>query len=100
MDFKISLEYELIQEKSYIRSIYEIKDMNNNFLYIKTIDHHTYAYFENKLFINENIFYNFDKSIEKIKFSIRFQIVNYFRVVKLWYVKNDNYRLILKHYSL
>ena len=74
--------------------------MNNNFLYIKTIDHHTYTYFENKLFVNENIFYNFDKSIEKIKFSIRFQLVNYFKVVKLWYIKNDNYRLILKHYSL
>ena len=94
------MEYELIQEKPYIRSIYAIKDMNNNFLYIKTIDHHTYTYFENKLFVNENIFYNFDKSIEKIKFSIRFQLVNYFKVVKLWYIKNDNYRLIYKRYSL
>ena len=77
MDFKISLEYELIQEKTYIRSIYEIKDINNNFLYIKTIDHNTYTYFENKLFINENIFYNFDKSVGKIKFSIRFQLVDF-----------------------
>ena len=45
LDFKISLEYELIQEKTYIRSIYAIKDINNNFLYIKTIDHNTYTYF-------------------------------------------------------
>ena len=100
LDFKISLEYELVQEKTYIRSIYEIKDINNNFLYIKTIDHNTYTYFENKLFINEKIFYNFDKSIEKIKFSITFQLVNFFKVVKTWYIKNDNYRLIFKNYGL
>ena len=94
------LEYEFINEKVCIKSIYEIKDMDNNTLYTKTIDHNTYTYFENKLIINENIFYNFDKSIEKIKFSIRFQLVNFFKVVKIWYIKNDNYRFILKHYSI
>ena len=93
------LEYELIQEKTYIKSIYEIKDIDDNTLYTKTIDRNTYTYFENKLFISENVFYNFDKSIEKIKFSIRFQLVNFFKVVKIWYIKNNNYRFILKHYS-
>ena len=93
------LEYELINEKVYIKSIYEIKDMDNNTLYTKTIDHNTYTYFENKLFINENLFYSFNKSVEKINFSIRFQLVNFFKVVKIWYIKNDNYRLILKHFG-
>ena len=99
MDFKMLLEYEYMNEKVYIKSIYEIKGIDDHTLYTKTINHNTYAYFENKLFINENIFYNFIKSIEKIKFSIRFQLVNFFKVVKIWYIKNDNYRLILKHYS-
>ena len=99
MEFKISLEYEHINEKAYIKSIYEIKDMNDNSLYIKTVEHHEYTYFENKMFINENIFYNFDKNIEKIKFSIKFQLVNYFKIVKIWYIKNDNYRLVIKSYG-
>ena len=52
----MSLEYELINEKAYMKSIHEIKDMDDNVLYIKTVDHHEYTYFKNKLLINENIF--------------------------------------------
>ena len=95
----MSLEYELNNEKAYIKSIYEIKDMDDNVLYIKTVDHHEYTYFKNELLINENIFYNFDKNIEKTKFSICFQLVNYFKIVKIWYIKNDNYRLLIKNYG-
>ena len=63
-------------------------------------DHNKYTYFENKLFKIENVFYNFDKSVGKIKFSIRFQLVDFFKVVKIWYIKNENYRLIFKNYGL
>ena len=47
-DFKMLLEYELINEKTYIKSIYQIKDIDDNILYTKTIDH-TYTYFEEKI---------------------------------------------------
>ena len=65
IDFKMSLEYEFINENAYIKSIYEIKDIENNSLYTKTIDHSTYTYFENKLFINENIFLILIKVLKK-----------------------------------
>ena len=55
-------------------------------------------YYSNKIFIDEYIFYNFNKNVKKIKFVIKF-IMLLSRVIKIWYIKNDNHRLILKHYS-
>ena len=97
IDFKISLEYKNISERNYVKTIYEIFDENNNSLYIKSVNNNDYQYYSNKIFIDENIFYNFNKSIKKIKFIIKFQMI-LSRVIKIFYIKNDNYRLILKHY--
>ena len=98
MSFKISLQYENISERSYIKTIYELLDENNNSLYIKSVDNNNYPYYSNKIFIDENIFYNFTKNVKKIKFVIKFQML-LSRVIKIWYIKNDNYRLILKHFG-
>ena len=98
MSFKISLEYEDISERAYIKTLYELFDENDNSLYIKSVDNNEYSYYSNKIFIDENIFYNFNKNIKKLKFVIKFQML-LSRVIKIWYIKNDNYRLILKHYG-
>ena len=37
--------------------------------------------------------------LKKIKFVIKFQMV-LTRVIKTWYIKNDNYRLVIKNYGL
>ena len=100
INFKIELEYRDIDDRHYIKSIYEIFDENNNSLYIKSINNNEYNYFSNKLIIDENIFYNFTKDIKKIKFVIKFQKLLSSRVIYLYYIKNENYRFILKHYSL
>ena len=99
MNFKISLQYENISERSYVKTIYQIFDENDNSLYIKSVDNNEYPYYSNRIFLDENIFYNFTKNIKKIKFVIKFQMI-LSRIIKIWYIKNDNYRLILKHYSL
>ena len=39
------------------------------------------------------------QDIKKIKFVVKFQMI-LSRVIKIWYIKNDNYRLILKNYGL
>ena len=99
MSFKISLEYENISERSYVKTLYELFDENDNSLYIKSVSNNDYSYYSNKIFIDENIFYNFNKSIKKIKFVIKFQMI-LSRVIKIWYIKNDNYRLTIKNYGL
>ena len=98
INLKMLLEYENINEKIYINSSYEIFDNNNNSLYISTINNNDYQYFSNKLSIKENIFYNFTKNVKNIKFRIKF-VMTTARVIKIWYIKNDNYRFTLKHYS-
>ena len=98
INLKMLLEYENINEKIYVNTVYEILDENNNSLYISTINNNDYNYFSNKVSIKENIFYNFTKNVKNIKFRIKF-VMTTARVIKIWYIKNDNYRFILKHYS-
>ena len=99
MSFKIELEYRNINDRNYVKNIYQILDVNDNSLYIKTISNNEYLYFSNKLIIDENIFYTFTKNVKKIKFIIKFQKLSASRVIYLHYIKNQNYRFILKHYS-
>ena len=73
--------------------ICELFDEYNNSLYVKSVTNNNYVYFSNKIIIDENIFSNFDKNVKKIKFFIKFQMI-LSRVIKIWYIKNDNYRLI------
>ena len=61
INFKMLLEYENINEKIYVNTVYEIFDENNNSLYISIINNNDYKYFSNKVSIKENIFYNFTK---------------------------------------
>ena len=63
MNFKISLQYESISERSYVKTIYELFDENNDSLYIKSVNSNDYQCYSNKIFINENIFYNFNKNV-------------------------------------
>ena len=99
MSFKISLQYENISERAYVKTLYELFDENDNSLYIKSVSNNDYSYYSNKIFIDENIFYNFNKNVTKIKFVIKFQMI-LSRVIKIWYIKNDNYRLTIKNYGL
>ena len=48
MNFKISLQYENISERSYVKSVYQIFDENDNSLYIKSANNNDYQYYSNK----------------------------------------------------
>ena len=98
MKFKVDLQYEDISERNYVKTIYQLFDENDNTLYIRSITNNNYTYFSNRVIIDENIFYNFTNDIKKIKFVTKFQML-LSRVIKIFYIKNDNYKLILKHYS-
>ena len=99
INLKMLLEYENINEKIYVNTVYEIFDENNNSLYISRINNNEYNYFSNKITIKENIFYNFIKNVKNIKIRISFVVINT-KVIKIWYINDNNYRFILKHYSL
>ena len=98
--FKIALEYRNINDRNYVKNIYQILDGNDNSLYIKSASNSEYSYFSNKVIIDEDIFYTFTKNIKKMKFVIKFQKLSASRVIYLYYMKNDNYRLTIKNYGL
>ena len=98
--FKISLEYRRINDRNYVKNIYEILDENDNSLYIKSASNSEYSYFSNRVIINEEIFYTFTKNIKKIKFVIKFQKISSTSIIYLYYIKNDNNRLTIKNYGL
>ena len=98
ISFKIQLEYNNTDYRNYVKSIYELLDENNNSLYIKSVNNNQYNYFSNKMTIDENIFYNFTNNIKKLKFVIKFQKLSESRIIYVYYKKDNNYRLILKHY--
>ena len=98
INLKMLIEYEDISQKKFVRSIYEILDENNNSLYFLQINNDNYQYFSNKLSINENIFYNFNNDIKKIKFRISF-VKTAIQNIKISYIIDNNYRFILKHYG-
>ena len=100
INFKIELEYQDTNDRHYAKSIYEILDENDNSLYIKSISNSEYSYFSNRVVIDEEIFYTFTKNIKKMKFVIKFQKLSASRVIYLYYIKNDNYRLTIKNYGL
>ena len=100
INLKMLLEYENINEKIYVNTDYvKLFDENNNSLYISTINNNDLSIFSNKLSIIENIFYNFTKNVNNIKFRIKFNMTTT-RDIKIWYINDNNYRFILKHYSL
>ena len=97
--FKIDLEYRHINDRNYVKNIYEILDENNNILHIKSVSNNEYSYFSNRVIIDEEIFYTFNKNIKKLKILIKFQKLSASRIIYSYYMKNLNYRFILKHYS-
>ena len=86
MYFKIDLQYEDISERSYVKTIYEIFDENDNSLYIKSVSNNDYTYFSNRVIVDENIFYNFTNNVKKIIFVIKFQML-LSRVIKIGILK-------------
>ena len=98
INVKMLLEYEDISQKNFVSIIYEILDENNNSLYFSQINNNNYQYFSNKLSINENIFYNFNNDIKKIKFRISF-VKTAIQNITISYINDNNHRFILKHYG-
>ena len=56
MNLKISIEYENISERNYVKTIYEILDENDNSLYVKSVNNNSYQYFSNRIFLMKIFF--------------------------------------------
>ena len=95
--FTMLLNYFNINYKNYVRLIYKISN-DNTVLYERNIDHSKYSSFNNYLTIDEKFFDNFNEDIQNITFSIKFEMTDIY-VIRLFYNKRNNNRLILKHFE-
>ena len=82
---------------NYVKSLYKILN-GNTVLYERIIDHSKYSFFNNYLTVGEKFSYNFNEDIGNIKFSIKFEMTESY-VIRLFYNKRNNNRLILKHFG-
>ena len=95
--FRILLNYVNNNHMNYVKSLYKILN-GNTVLYERIIDHSNYSFSNNYLTIDEKFFYNFNEDIENIKFTIKFEMTELY-VIRLFYNKRNNNRLILKHFG-
>ena len=95
--FTMLLNYVNINYKNYVKSIYKILN-DKIILYDRIIDHSNYPSFNNYLTIDEKFFYNFNEDIQNITFPIKFKMTDS-KIIRLFYNKRNNNRLILKHFG-
>ena len=99
--FKIEIEYldkDSIINRDYLEMICELFDENDNSLYIKSVNLDNYKYRSLSMIIDIDIFYCFIKDVKKLKFVVEFKKIEPGRIT-ISYIKNDNLRLILKHFG-
>ena len=91
------LDYENIKESNI--TITEFKLYNDNEqIYISTYNNGDFIIYSNCVFINKNIFYNFEKDIKNLKMINEFRMTE-IDVVKIWYIPKNTDRMIIKHYG-
>ena len=69
------LKYEDINEAKYVVTEFKLYDDDIRQTYIATYDNIDFISYSNYVFINKNIFYNFEKDIKNLKIVISFRMV-------------------------
>ena len=102
MYLKMFLEYETTNEWDMVETRIKFFDNDNNELqYLKYNNGNFFAY-QKFVFLNKNIFYNFEKDTESLKIEIefRYNTTKYpLGVDDIWYIPKNNDRCIIKHYK-
>ena len=91
------LDYENIKESNITITEFKLYDDNEQ-IYISTYNNGNFIAYSNFVFINKNIFYNFEKYTKNLKIIIEFRMTE-INVVKIWYIPKNTDRMIIKHYG-
>ena len=78
------LKYENINEAKYVVTEFKLYDDAKKQIYINTYNNNDFISYSNYVFINKNIFYNFEKDIKILKIVISFRMVQN-KIIKKWY---------------
>ena len=98
IDLRILLDYKDIDYAHATITEFKLLNDNDDEIYTTSIENQRYISYSNYVFINKNIFYNFEKDTTKLKILIYFKMRKTFDI-KIWYIPVNTDRLILKHYG-
>ena len=98
IDLRMLLEYTNIDNSNIIITEFRLYDDNDDRLYTATYNNGNNITHDNLVFINKNIFYNFEKDVSNLRVKIFFYMLRS-AIVKIWYKPKNLDRFILKHYG-
>ena len=98
IDLRMLLDYENIDNSNIIITEFRLYDDDDEQIYTATYNNGNNISFKNFVFINKNIFYNFEKDTIKLRVLIFFYMLRS-EIVKIWYEPKNTDRFIIKHYG-
>ena len=98
IDLRMLLEYTNIDNSNVIITEFRLYDDNDDRLYTATYNNGNNITHDNLVFINRNIFYNFEKDISNLRVKIFFYMLRS-AIVNITYLPKNLDRFILKHYG-
>ena len=98
IDLRMLLDYENIDNSNIIITEFRLYNDDDEIIYTDTFNNNDYISHKNFVFINKNIFYNFEKDTTKLRILIFFYMLRS-EIVKIWYEPKNSDRFIIKHYG-
>ena len=91
------LDYQTISESDIVVTEFRLYD-DSSLLYTLSYNNGGNISFQNYVFLNKHIFYNFEKDTKILRIVVEFKMVKV-EVIKIWYLPKSGDRLIIKHYG-
>ena len=98
IDLRMLLDYENIKEAHITITEFKLYDDNDKEIYTTSYNNGNNISFKNFVFLNKNIFYNFEKDTTKLRILIYFRMTKV-EVIKIWYEPKNTDRMIIKHFG-
>ena len=99
IDLRMLLDYENIDNSNIVITEFTLyNDDDDEQIYTDTYNNGDSISYKNFVFINKNIFYNFEKDTTKLRILIFFYMLRS-EIVKIWYEPKNLDRFIIKHYG-
>ena len=96
------LEYETLDDANIVETEIRFFDDDDKQIHLLKYNNGSFLTYQKFVFLNNNIFYNFEKDTKSLKIKIEFQynsLIFILGVDKIWYIPKNTDRCILKHYG-
>ena len=93
----MSLEYKYINKANIVNIAFKLINDNNEEIYVSIYNNGDNILYNNVVYLNKFIFYNFKKDTKKIRILIHFRKTEFNAEANAWYTPANSNRVIIKH---